>query len=83
MTGKRRKPLLTQRYSCPVSPERQERLGRLYNRDAMRQWTEKTGVADKLLNLIVAVVREREGLPTDPKTWRIVRLPEESQEQDD
>lgn len=53
MTGKRRKRRQALPYSCPVSPERQARLERQYNRDAMRQWAEETGIADKVLNLIV------------------------------
>ncbi len=60
------------RYSAPVSPERQERLQKLYNRDAMRQWAKETGVGDKVLELIISQVRERQGLSPDPKTWRLI-----------
>lgn len=60
------------RYYAPVSPERQERLQKLYNRDAMRQWAKETGVGDKVLELIISQVRERQGLSPDPKTWRLV-----------
>ena len=77
--ARRRKPPCSRLYSCPASPERQARLGRLHDRAAMRQWAEETGVAKRVLELIVAMVREREGLSTDPKTWRLVCLSEESQ----
>ena len=80
MTGKRRKRRQALPYSCPVSPERQARLERQYNRDAMRQWAEETGIADKVLNLIIAMVREREGLPSDSKTLWIVRTHEGADE---
>ena len=67
-------------YSCPVSPERQARLERTHSRDPMRRWAEETGIADRLLELIVAMVKEWKGMPTDPKTWRVECHPEESQE---
>ena len=61
-----------QRYSAPVSPERQERLQQIYNRHEMQDWAKKNGVHDKVLHLIVAQVREREGLSIDPSSWRII-----------
>lgn len=70
----RRKPPHAVRYCTPVSSERQARLERRYSRDPMRRWTEETGIADRLLELIVIQVRAREGLPTDPCTWKIIRM---------
>ena len=61
-----------QRYSAPVSLERQERLRQIYNRQEMSDWAKKNGIHDKVLQLIVAQVREREGLSTDPRSWRII-----------
>lgn len=74
MTDKRRKRRQVQQYSCPVSPERQARLGRLYDRAAMRLWAEEMGIAERVLELIVIQVRARERLPTDPCTWKIIRM---------
>ena len=71
--AKRRQPAdPSKRYSCPVSPERQERLAALHDRSAMRQWAIQTGVHDRVLELIVMQVRERQGFPSDKRTWRIV-----------
>lgn len=64
MTGRRRKRHNAQPYSSPVSPDFRARLERKYNRDAMRQWAEETGVADRIVNLIVAAseeVQEQDG----------------------
>jgi len=38
----------------------------------MSDWAKKNGIHDKVLQLIVAQVREREGLSTDPRSWRII-----------
>lgn len=38
------------------------------SRNATRQWAEETGIADKLLNLIEGIVRDWEGVPTNPRT---------------
>lgn len=85
--ARRRKASPGQQYSCPISSERQARLEQLYNRDDMRRWGAETGIANKVLNLIIAMDRERKGLSTDPKTWQIVSPleegKEESREQDD
>ena len=38
----------------------------------MRQWAIGTGLYDRILELIVMQVQERQGLPSDKRTWRIV-----------
>ena len=79
----RRKPSQVALYWSSVSPKRKARLERIYSRDPMRRWADETGVADRGLKLIVAMVREGEGLSTDPKTSRLVCLSEESQDHRD
>jgi len=47
----------------------------------MRRWAQETDAADKVINLIISMAREQEGLSTDPRSWRIVNLSESTQEQ--
>ena len=79
--AKRRQPAdPSKRYSCPVSAERQKRLAAIYDRSAMRQWAIQTGARDRILELIVMQVRERQGLPSDKSTWRIVAVDDADEE---
>lgn len=70
----RRKPSQVALYWSSVSPKRKARLERIYSRDPMRRWAVETGIADRLLELIVIQVRACEGLPTNPCTWKTVWL---------
>ena len=79
--AKRKQPAdPSKRYSCPVSPERQKRLAAIHDRSAMRQWAIQTGVRDRILELIVMQVRERQGLPSDKMTWRFVSVDDAEEE---
>lgn len=58
MIGRRRRSRQAQQYSCTVSPERQARLKQQYNRAVMQRWAEETGVAARVLKLIVTMMRD-------------------------
>jgi len=76
---RRQRAVPAEGYCRPVSAGRQAHLVQTHNRSALRRWAQEMGIADKLLELVLFVVREQEGLSTNPKTLRIVCLSEDTQ----